>query len=53
MTAQIVTPNNAPTITNPGSQTTDTGVSVNLGIVASDADGDTLTFSAGGLPVGL
>ena len=53
VTAQIVTPNTAPTITNPGSQTTETGVSVNLGIVASDADGDTLTFGASGLPVGL
>jgi fibronectin type 3 domain-containing protein len=49
----VTSPNNAPTITNPGNQTTETGVSVNLAIAANDADGDTLTYSATGLPAGL
>ena len=46
-------PNNAPTIVNPGTQTNNTGVAVNLAISASDADGNPLTYSASGLPAGL
>ena len=50
----LVAPNNAPTITNPGDQSGMTGQAVNLTIAASDPDvGDTLTFSASGLPAGL
>ncbi|MEM7126668.1 MAG: putative Ig domain-containing protein [Chloroflexota bacterium] len=45
--------NSAPTITNPGDQTTTEGDSVQLSINASDADGDTLTYSTSGLPTGL
>jgi YVTN family beta-propeller protein len=45
--------NAAPTIVNPGNQTGIKGKSVSLQISASDADGDTLTYSATGLPAGL
>ncbi len=45
--------NKAPTIVNPGSQTGVTGQSASLQITASDADGDTLQFSASGMPTGL
>ncbi len=46
-------PNNPPAVTNPGGQTATVGASVNLPIGASDADGDTLSYSATGLPAGL
>ena len=46
-------PNDPPTISNPGSQSSGTGVAVNLAISASDPNGDSLRFSAGGLPGGL
>jgi LmbE family N-acetylglucosaminyl deacetylase len=42
-----------PVLTNPGNQSGTVGVTVNLQIAASDADGDTLTYSASGLPTGL
>ncbi len=45
--------NQPPTIVNPGDQTTAVGNAVSLGISASDAEGDTLNYSAAGLPVGL
>jgi DNA-binding beta-propeller fold protein YncE/mono/diheme cytochrome c family protein len=45
--------NAAPSIVNPGSQTGIIGKSVSLQIVASDADGDVLTYSATNLPAGL
>ncbi len=45
--------NTAPTVTNPGDQSNNEGDPVSLPIVASDADGDTLTYSASGLPSGL
>ncbi len=45
--------NTAPVVTSPGNQTTQSGTAVNLAIQASDADGDTLSFSATGLPAGL
>jgi len=48
-----ITQNSAPNVTNPGSQTTEVNVAVNLSIVASDADGDTLSYLASGLPLGL
>ncbi len=43
----------APVLTAPGNQTGSTGTSVNLGLSASDPNGDTLSYSAGGLPPGL
>ena len=45
--------NNLPSVTNPGNQINDVNDTVNLQIVATDADGDTLTYSATGLPPGL
>ncbi len=45
--------NQAPVVTNPGNQTHVEGDVVNLPISASDADGDSLTYSATGLPAGL
>ncbi|MFI6447555.1 protease pro-enzyme activation domain-containing protein [Kitasatospora sp. NPDC050543] len=45
---------NAVTVTNPGDQNTATGTAVSLQIGASDsATGQTLTYSASGLPTGL
>jgi putative Ig domain-containing protein len=45
---------NTVTVTNPGNQTSTVGTSVSLQIQASDsASGQTLTYSATGLPVGL
>ena len=45
--------NNPPIITNPGNQTNNENESVNLPISASDPDGQSLTYSATGLPAGL
>jgi len=45
--------NNPPVVTNPGSQSTNEGAVVSLQVVASDADGDPLSYSASGLPPGL
>ncbi len=45
--------NQAPVITNPGNQTNIAGDVVSLPISASDPDGDTLSYSATGLPPGL
>jgi hypothetical protein len=55
MTTAISTqaPNTAPSVTNPGSQIATEGDVVSLNIVASDAEGNTLTYTAGGLPTGL
>jgi hypothetical protein len=48
------TTGNTVTVTNPGSQSTVTGTAVSLQIQASDsASGQTLTYSATGLPTGL
>jgi hypothetical protein len=45
---------NTVTVTNPGSQSTTAGTAVSLQISASDsASGQTLTYSASGLPAGL
>ena len=46
-------PNEAPGLNNPGAQTNEVGDTVSLALVASDPDGDTLSFSASGLPDGL
>ena len=45
--------NQPPTIENPGAQANEQGESVSLAIAASDADGDSLEFSATGLPPAL
>jgi hypothetical protein len=45
--------NDAPAITNPGPQQHAVGTVVSLQVAASDADGDSLTFTAAGLPGGL
>ena len=43
----------APVLTNPGTQVNVVGDSVNLPLSATEADGDTLFYSADGLPDGL
>jgi large repetitive protein len=45
--------NAPPVVTNPGSQLSTLGMAVALQINASDPDGDTLSYSATGLPAGL
>ena len=45
--------NRAPVVTNPGAQSSAEGASPSLQIAASDPDGNTLTYSATGLPTGL
>jgi hypothetical protein len=45
--------NRPPNVTNPGPQTSDEGTNPSLPIVASDPDGDPITFTATGLPPGL
>ena len=47
------TPDSAPSVTNPGPQTSAEGASVSLQIQATDPDGGTLSYSASGLPAGL
>ena len=48
------TPPNTVTVSNPGGQTTTAGAAVRLQIAASDSlSGETLTYSATGLPAGL
>ena len=45
--------NTPPDVTNPGNQLDDENTAVSLQIDATDADGDTLSYSALGLPPGL
>jgi ketosteroid isomerase-like protein len=45
--------NHPPTLTMPGNQTSAEAATVTLPLVASDLDGDALTYSATGLPPGL
>jgi len=49
----IANTNRAPEVVNPGSQSNAEGDAVTLQIVASDPDGDSLTYSTSGLPGGL
>jgi hypothetical protein len=50
----VAAANDAPVVTNPGSQASAEGTSVNLPITATDMDtGDVLTYSATGLPPDL
>ncbi len=46
-------PNRLPVLNNPGNQSGYTGTAVTIPLSATDADGDTLTYSAGGLPAGV
>ena len=46
-------PNQAPTLTQPANQATPEGSNVSLALVASDPEGNTLTYSATGLPASL
>ena len=45
--------NQAPTVNNPGNQTSQESEVVTLNITANDDDGDILAYSASGLPAGL
>ena len=45
--------NGPPAITSPGNQSDAEGTAITLALVASDPDGDTLSYSAPGLPAGL
>ena len=49
----VVASNTPPTLTAPAAQSSSIGNTISLPIVASDPDGNTLTYSASGLPPGL
>ena len=49
----VTNTNRAPVVTAPADQTSAEGAVITLPIVATDPDGDTLSFSATGLPPGL
>jgi len=53
LSSGAVVTNTPPTVSTPANQTSQTGTAVNLAIQASDIDGDTLSYAATGLPVGL
>jgi hypothetical protein len=53
ITWTITNTNRAPVLTNPGAQTGLQGVALTLSLTATDADGQTLTWSATNLPTGL
>ena len=46
-------PNQPPVLTDPGTLSSVEGAVISLGLVASDPDGDTLSYGATGLPSGL
>lgn len=46
-------PNRAPVVNNPGARSYVVGTAITLAIQASDADGDTLSYSVTGLPNGM
>ena len=48
-----ITGNNAPVLVNPGNQTATVNTGVSLFLSATDVDGDSLVYSATGLPQGL
>jgi hypothetical protein len=51
--AQAAPINAAPVLTSPGNQSSTVGAAVSLPIAASDANGDSLAYSAATLPAGL
>ena len=53
LTFNVAPANQAPTIEDPGDQTSIEGDAIDLTIVAEDLDGDTLTYEAIDLPPGL
>jgi large repetitive protein len=53
VTINVTEVNLPPVVDNPGPQADDEGAAVSLQIVASDPNGDTLAYSATGLPPGL
>ena len=53
ITVGVVNSNHPPDIVNPGPQSSAEGDAISLQIQVSDAEGDDLTFQAGGLPAGL
>jgi hypothetical protein len=50
---EVRTPDIAPTVSGPALQTTVEGMSVSVGITATDPDSPSLTYGASGLPSGL
>ncbi|BBA70568.1 Ig domain-containing protein [Geobacter sulfurreducens] len=52
-TLRVITGNSAPSVTNPGNQTSWEEKPVSLRIRASDSNGDPIFYSATGLPAGL
>ena len=53
MTTASIIANNVPAVTNPGAQTGYIGVAATLAVAGTDADGDSLTWSAQSLPPGI
>jgi YVTN family beta-propeller protein len=51
--ASVLNPDLTPTITSPGNQSHNTGVAVDVQVAATDPNGDSLTYTATGLPTGL
>ena len=51
--APVANPATVPVIANPGARTTDVGTAASLTLSATDPNGDTLTYSASGLPTGM
>ncbi|MEM7126669.1 MAG: putative Ig domain-containing protein [Chloroflexota bacterium] len=51
--ADPISQNQPPILSNPGDQSNERGESINLVISATDTDGDSLSYSATGLPTGL
>ncbi len=54
-TSAVVNINDAPSVANYGNRTAglNEALSINMGMLFSDLDGDALTFAASGLPTGL
>ena len=53
VTWTVTDTNRPPTLTDPGAQSDAEGATISVALVASDLDGDVLTFDATGLPEGL
>lgn len=53
LTVSVTKVNAPPSIDNPGNQQTAEGSPVSLQLIASDPEGDPLTFTATGLPPGF
>jgi len=53
VTVSNAVPNRAPALTQPANQTTAENAAVSVALVASDPDGNPITYTATGLPAGL